>query len=180
MEVYLQKAIQMDNMDSFESLLKWYNLIGRFLNPIKDGHLFVRRDMTISSIQTTYLPEFYADAETKFVNDTLLIRTGINDKQSWRILYTINDRPASACLQDARLITNAATDSHRDQMAADKLFSSTAYDAPFVILSSDLSGNMRKDTLLPNVLTYQFPAVSPNPSGKMQTASSILTPLHPS
>ena len=104
MEVYLQKAIQMDNMDSFESLLKWYNLIGRFLNPIKDGHLFVRRDMTISSIQTTYLPEFYADAETKFVNDTLLIRTGINDKQSWRILYTINDRPASACLQDARLI----------------------------------------------------------------------------
>ena len=33
---------------------------------------------------------------------------------------------------------------------------------------------------MPNVLTYQFPAVSPNPSGKMQTASSILTPLHPS
>lgn len=172
LEVYLQKAIQMDNMDSFESLLKWYNLIGRFLNPIKDGHLFVRRDMTISSIQTTYLPEFYADAETKFVNDTLLIRTGINDKQSWRILYTINDRPASACLQDARLITNAATDSHRDQMAADKLFSSTAYDAPFVILSSDLSGNMRKDTLYAQ--RPDLPVSSRKPQSIRKDANGIL------
>lgn len=74
-------------------------MIGRFLNPIKDGHLFVRRDMAISSIQTTYLPEFYADAETQFVNDTLIIRTGgIDDKQSWRILHTINGRlPPHVC-----------------------------------------------------------------------------------
>lgn len=147
LKVYLQEAIQKEDIDSFESILEWYDMINRFLNPIKDGHLFVRRDMNITNIKVTYLPEYYAEIETKFVNDTLLIRTGIGDKQTWRMLHTINGEPASTHLQNCREMTNAATEAHRDKMAADKLFSSPAYDTQFVIESSDLSGQRYKDTL---------------------------------
>lgn len=147
LEVCLEEAIQMGKVDSMEALLEWYDIINRFLNPIRDGHLFVRRDMNISNIKTTYLPEYYAEVETKFVNDTLLIRRSADGQHSWRMLHTINGQPASACLQNCRKTTNAATEAHRDQMAADKLFSSPAYDPPFVIESSDLSGQVYKDTL---------------------------------
>lgn len=147
LEVYLQEVVQTKDMNSFESLLEWYDMICRFLNPVRDGHLFVRRDMHISGIKTTYLPEYYTDVETKLVNDTLLIRKGIDGKQSWRILYTINDQPAYVRLQDCRMITNAATEAHRDKMVVDKLFSSPIYDTPFVIKSSDSSGQIYKDTL---------------------------------
>lgn len=146
LETYLQEAVEADGMDSFESLLRWYDMIGRFLHPIKDGHLFVRRDMAVSGIQTTYLPEYYAAAEARQVNDTLLIRTGGTDP-AWRILRTINNRPASEQLQYCRTITNAATEAHRDRLAVTKLFASPAYDTPFVIESSDLTGQVRKDTL---------------------------------
>ncbi len=147
LKVYLQEAIQIEKIDSFESLLEWYDTINRFLNPIKDGHLFVRRDMNISNIKTTYLPEYYAEVETRYVNDTLLIRMKIDGKQTWRILHSINGKPASARLQDCRKITNAATEEHQDRLSVDKLFSSSAYDTPFVIESSDLAGQIHKDTL---------------------------------
>lgn len=147
LETYLQEAIQMENIVSFESLLEWYDTVCRFLNPIKDGHLFVRRDMNISSIQTTYLPEYYAEIETRFANDTLLIRTETGGKHTWRMLHTLDNQPASTRLKYCRMITNAATEAHRDKMAIDKLFSSPAYDTPFIIESSDLAGQMYKDTL---------------------------------
>lgn len=147
LENYLQEAIQMGNVDSFNSLLEWYDMICRFLNPIKDGHLFIRRDMNVSNIQTTYLPEYYAEVETEFVNDTVLIRKGIDGKRPWHILHSINDRPVSERLQDCRMITNAATEAHRNEMAVNKLFSSPAYGTPFIIQSKDSSGYMCEDTL---------------------------------
>lgn len=159
LEKYLLKAVQMDSVDSIETILAWYDTICRFLNPIKDGHLFVRNDMAVSAIQTTYLPEYYAKVETKFVNDTVLIRTGVDGKQSWRVLHTINDEPVSSLLQSVRMITNAATEAHRDQMAVVKLFSSPVYNTPFIIQSSDLSGYMHKDTLYAQhaeLLTYRY------------------------
>lgn len=147
LETYLQEAIQMENIAFFESLLEWYDTVCRFLNPIKDGHLFVRRDMNISSIQTTYLPEYYAEVETKSANDTLLIRTEAGSRHTWRMLHTLDNQPASTRLKYCRMITNAATEAHRDKMAIDKLFSSPAYNAPFVIESSNLAGQIYKDTL---------------------------------
>jgi len=147
LETYLQAVVQMKGLDSFESLLQWYDTIGRFLHPVKDGHLFVRRDMNVSGIQAAYLPEYCAEVETKLMNDTLLIRTAAGSKQPWRILRTINNRPVSEQLQYCRAITSAATDAHRDRLAVDKLFASPTYDTPFVIESSDLGGQTRKDTL---------------------------------
>lgn len=147
LKIYLQKAIQIGEIDSFESLLEWYDTINRFLNPIKDGHLFVRRDMNISNIKATYLPEYFADVETRCVNDTLLIRTEIGGKQTWRMLHTINGKPASIRLQSCKEMTNAATEAHRNKIAVDKLFSSSVYDTPFVIESSGLAEQMHKNTL---------------------------------
>lgn len=147
LEDYLQLAIQMGNIDSFDKLLEWYNIIGKFLNPVKDGHLFLRRDMRISNIKATYLPEYFAQIETKVINDTLLIRDPIDSKCSWRILYTINGKPASTYLKYYRMITNAATEAHRDIIAVNKLFSSSTYNTPFIITSGDASGFLFTDTL---------------------------------
>lgn len=147
LEIYLQEAIQMERINTPESLFEWHNMICRFFNPIKDGHLFVHSDMTISGLQSAYLPEYYAAVETKMVNDTLLIRIESDSIQSWRILHTIDNRPAAERMQYGRAITNAATEAHRDKMAADKLFSSPIYDTPFLIRSSDIDGCMHEDTL---------------------------------
>ena len=38
LELYLQQAVQIDLVDSFEELLAWYDLLCRFFNPVKDGH----------------------------------------------------------------------------------------------------------------------------------------------
>lgn len=147
LEVYLQETIQMGPVDSYESLFEWYDLICRFFNPIKDGHLFVRRDMKLSGIQSTYLPEYYAEIEYKLVNDTLLIHTPIDGKPVWRLVHTLNGEKMGERIQYCREITNAATEAHRNRMAADKLFSSPVFNTPFIIESSDLSGHRYQDTL---------------------------------
>lgn len=147
LEIYLYKTIEMEHINNLDSLHAWYNMLCRFLNPIKDGHLFVQNDMMISNIQSTYLPEYYAPAETKFVNDTLLIRPLSAHPQPWRILHTIDSLPASEHLQCCRAVTNAATEAHRNNLAVRKLFSSPVYGTSFLILSSDCTGHMHKDTL---------------------------------
>lgn len=147
LERYMRKAVQMAGINTFESLVEWYDTLCRFMNPVKDGHMFVRRDMNVSGIMSTYLPEFYAEAETKVVNDTLLVRMGTDGKQSWRILNAVNGQQASERLQYCRQITNAATEVHRDKMAAEKMLSSAEYGTPFVIQTVDASGQTHEDTL---------------------------------
>lgn len=147
LEIYLYKTIEMEHINNLDSLHAWYSMLCRFLNPIKDGHLFEQSDMMISNIQSTYLPEYYAPAETKFVNDTLLIRTQSVLPHPWRILHTIDSLPASEHLQYCRAVTNAATEAHRNNLAVRKLFSSPVYGTSFLILSSDCTGHMHKDTL---------------------------------
>lgn len=147
LERYMQKAVQMAGVNTFESLVEWYDTLCRFMNPVKDGHMFVRRDMNVSGIMSTYLPEFYAEAETKVVNDTLLVRMGTDDRQPWRILNAVNGQQASERLQYCRQITNAATEVHRDKMAAEKMLSSAEYSTPFVIQTVDASGQTHEDTL---------------------------------
>lgn len=147
LERYMQKAVQMAGVNTFESLVEWYDTLCRFMNPVKDGHMFVRRDMNVSGIMSTYLPEFYAEAETKVVNDTLLVRMGTDDRQPWRILNAVNGQQASERLQYCRQITNAATEVHRDKMAAEKMLSSAEYGTPFVIQTVDASGQTHEDTL---------------------------------
>lgn len=147
LERYMQKAVQMAGVNTFESLVEWYDTLCRFMNPVKDGHMFVRRDMNVSGIMSTYLPEFYAEAETKVVNDTLLVRMGTDGKQPWRILNAVNGQQASERLQYCRQITNAATEVHRDKMAAEKMLSSAEYGTPFVIQTVDVSGQTHEDTL---------------------------------
>lgn len=147
LELYLQQAVQMDRVDSFEELLAWYDCLCRFFNPVKDGHLFVRRDMRLSTLQTTYLPEYHAPVETRVVNDTLLVRTQADEAESWRMLLSLDGRPPLERLQACRAATNAATPAHRDRLAVDKLFASPEYGTPFIIESCDLSGNVRRDTL---------------------------------
>ncbi len=147
LERYMQKAVQMAGVNTFESLVEWYDTLCRFMNPVKDGHMFVRRDMNVSGIMSTYLPEFYAEAETKVVNDTLLVRMGTDDRQPWRILNVVNGQQASERLQYCRQITNAATEVHRDKMAAEKMLSSAEYGTPFVIQTVDASGQTHEDTL---------------------------------
>lgn len=147
LERYLQKAVQMAGVNSFESLVEWYDTLCRFMNPVKDGHMFVRRDMNVSGIMSTYLPEFYAEAETKAVNDTLLVRMGTDDRQPWRILNAVNGQQASERLQYCRQITNAATEAHRDKMAVEKMLSSAEYGTPFVIQTVNASGQAYEDTL---------------------------------
>lgn len=147
LERYMQKAVQMAGVNTFESLVEWYDTLCRFMNPVKDGHMFVRRDMNVSGIMSTYLPEFYAEAETKVVNDTLLVRMGTDGKQPWRILNAVNGQQASERLQYCRQITNAATEVHRDKMAAEKMLSSAEYGTPFVIQTVDASGQTHEDTL---------------------------------
>lgn len=147
LERYMQKAVQMAGINTFESLVEWYDTLCRFMNPVKDGHMFVRRDMNVSGIMSTYLPEFYAEAETKVVNDTLLVRMGTDGKQPWRILNAVNGQQASERLQYCRQITNAATEVHRDKMAAEKMLSSAEYGTPFVIQTVDVSGQIHEDTL---------------------------------
>lgn len=147
LERYMQKAVQMVGVNTFESLVEWYDTLCRFMNPVKDGHMFVRRDMNVSGIMSTYLPEFYAEAETKAVNDTLLVRMWTDRKQPWRILNAVNGQQASERLQYCRQITNAATEVHRDKMAAEKMLSSAEYGTPFVIQTVDASGQTHEDTL---------------------------------
>ncbi|WP_295434710.1 S41 family peptidase [uncultured Prevotella sp.] len=147
LERYMQKAVQMAGVNTFESLVEWYDTLCRFMNPVKDGHMFVRRDMNVSGIMSTYLPEFYAEAETKVVNDTLLVRMGTDGKQPWRILNAVNGQQASERLRYCRQITNAATEVHRDKMAAEKMLSSAEYGTPFVIQTVDASGQTHEDTL---------------------------------
>lgn len=147
LERYMQKAVQMAGVNTFESLVEWYDTLCRFMNPVKDGHMFVRRDMNVSGIMSTYLPEFYAEAETKVVNDTLLVRMGTDGRQPWRILNAVNGQQASERLQYCRQITNAATEVHRDKMAAEKMLSSAEYGTPFVIQTVDASGQTHEDTL---------------------------------
>lgn len=147
LERYMQKAVQMAGVNTFESLVEWYDTLCRFMNPVKDGHMFVRRDMNVSGIMSTYLPEFYAEAETKVVNDTLLVRMGTDGKQLWRILNAVNGQQASERLRYCRQITNAATEVHRDKMAAEKMLSSAEYGMPFVIQTVDASGQTHEDTL---------------------------------
>ncbi|WP_418551472.1 S41 family peptidase [Prevotella sp.] len=147
LERYMRKAVQMAGINTFESLVEWYDTLCRFMNPVKDGHMFVRRDMNVSGIMSTYLPEFYAEAETKVVNDTLLVRMGTDGKQLWRILNAVNGQQASERLQYCRQITNAATEVHRDKMAAEKMLSSAEYGTPFVIQTVDASGQTHEDTL---------------------------------
>lgn len=147
LERYMQKAVQMAGVNTFESLVEWYDTLCRFMNPVKDGHMFVRRDMNVSGIMSTYLPEFYAEAETKVVNDTLLVRMGTDSEQPWRILNAVNGQQASERLRYCRQITNAATEVHRDKMAAEKMLSSAEYGTPFVIQTVDASGQTHEDTL---------------------------------
>lgn len=147
LERYMQKVVQMAGVNTFESLVEWYDTLCRFMNPVKDGHMFVRRDMNVSGIMSTYLPEFYAEAETKVVNDTLLVRMGTDSEQPWRILNAVNGQQASERLQYCRQITNAATEVHRDKMAAEKMLSSAEYGTPFVIQTVDASGQTHEDTL---------------------------------
>lgn len=147
LERYMQKAVQMAGVNTFESLVEWYDTLCRFMNPVKDGHMFVRRDMNVSGIMSTYLPEFYAEAETKVVNDTLLVRMGTDDRQPWRKLNAVNGQQASERLRYCRQITNAATEVHRDKMAAEKMLSSAEYGTPFVIQTVDASGQTHEDTL---------------------------------
>lgn len=147
LERYMQKAVQMAGVNTFESLVEWYDTLCRFMNPVKDGHMFVRRDMNVSGLMSTYLPEFYAEAETKVVNDTLLVRMGTDGRQPWRILNAVNGQQASERLQYCRQITNAATEVHRDKMAAEKMLSSAEYGTPFVIQTVDASGQIHEDTL---------------------------------
>lgn len=147
LERYMRKSVQMAGVNTFESLVEWYDTLCRFMNPVKDGHMFVRRDMNVSGIMSTYLPEFYAEAETKVVNDTLLVRMGTDGKQPWRILNAVNGQQASERLRYCRQITNAATEVHRDKMAAEKMLSSAEYGTPFVIQTVDASGQTHEDTL---------------------------------
>lgn len=147
LERYMQKAVQMAGINTFESLVEWYDTLCRFMNLVKDGHMFVRRDMNVSGIMSTYLPEFYAEAETKVVNDTLLVRMGTDGRQPWRILNAVNGQQASERLRYCRQITNAATEVHRDKMAAEKMLSSAEYGTPFVIQTVDVSGQIHEDTL---------------------------------
>lgn len=147
LERYMQKAVQMAGINTFESLVEWYDTLCRFMNPVKDGHMFVRRDMNVSGIMSTYLPEFYTEAETKAVNDTLLVRMGTDGRQPWRKLNAVNGQQASERLQYCRQITNAATEVHRDKMAAEKMLSSAEYGTPFVIQTVDASGQTHEDTL---------------------------------
>lgn len=137
----------MAGINTFESLVEWYDTLCRFMNPVKDGHMFVRRDMNVSGIMSTYLPEFYAEAETKVVNDTLLVRMGTDGRQPWRKLNAVNGQQASERLRYCRQITNAATEVHRDKMAAEKMLSSAEYGTPFVIQTVDASGQTHEDTL---------------------------------
>lgn len=147
LERYMRKAVQMAGVNTFESLVEWYDTLCRFMNPVKDGHMFVRRDMNVSGIMSTYLPEFYAEAETKVVNDTLLVRMGTDGRQPWRILNAVNGQQTSERLRYCRQITNAATEVHRDKMAAEKMLSSAEYGTPFVIQTVDASGQTHEDTL---------------------------------
>lgn len=147
LERYMQKAVQMAGVNTFESLVEWYDTLCRFMNPVKDGHMFVRRDMNVSGIMSTYLPEFYAEAETKVVNDTLLVRMGTDGRLPWRKLNAVNGQQASERLRYCRQITNAATEVHRDKMAAEKMLSSAEYGTPFVIQTVDASGQTHEDTL---------------------------------
>lgn len=147
LEKYFRKTVQMGNVDSYESLFKWYDLVCRFLNPVKDGHLFIHRDMELSSIQSTYLPEYYADIEYKFVNDTLLINKPVDSKQVWHLVHTLNGKKIGEQMQYCREITNAATEAHRNRMAIYKLFYSPIFNMPFIIESSDFSGKIYHDTL---------------------------------
>ena len=164
-EELMQEAVQMKTVNSFESVLEWYNCICRFFNPIKDGHLFVRNNMVISGMQSTYLPEFYAAVETKLVNDTLLIRKRNDVDEPWRVCNSINSQPASAHMHNCRMITNAATDAHRDQIAAGKLFCASEYNTPFIVESSGLSGDTRLDTL--------YARLPEEPSFSQQTKPSV-------
>lgn len=147
LESYLGEVLRMERVDSFEALLGWHDLLCRFFNPVKDGHLFVRRDMALSGSKSTYLPEFYAAAEARLVNDTLLVRMGADSVLPWRMLRTIDGRPAMERMERCRAVTCAATDAHRDRMAARELFSTAYGDTPFVLQSCTSSGQMQVDTL---------------------------------
>lgn len=158
LEVFLTETRQSGAIDSYEALFAWYDRIGRFLNPVRDGHLIVRRDMEVSGIQSTYLPEYFADAASRFVNDTLLIRIPVDGQPAWRLVHTIDGQPVGKRMQACRATTNAATDAHRDRMAADKLFYATSYDTPFIVESRDPAGDMHRDTLrarLPEAAVYE-------------------------
>lgn len=147
LEKFMGEVVQMEDIGTAAELAGWYNMLCRFLNPVQDGHLFLRRDMEVSPVYTTYLPEYSADAECRIVNDTLLIRTGSDGRGQWRILHAINGSQVSELMQNFRGLTNAATEAHRDRMVAYKFLSASEYGTRFIVRSSDLYGTMYEDTL---------------------------------
>lgn len=147
LEPFLQEALSMERVERFETILEWRELLCRLFHPVKDGHLFVRRDMALSGLQSTYLPEFYAAAEARLVNDTLLVRLETDSAQPWRMLHTIDGRPAMERMERCRAVTCAATDGHRDRLAERELFAAPVYGTQFLLGSSDPAGVVRLDTL---------------------------------
>jgi hypothetical protein len=103
--------------------------------------------MALSGLQSTYLPEFYAAAEARLVNDTLLVRLETDSAQPWRMLHTIDGRPAMERMERCRAVTCAATDGHRDRLAERELFAAPVYGTQFLLGSSDPAGVVRLDTL---------------------------------
>ena len=146
LEAFLQEAVRADRIASADAVFEWYRTVCRFFNPIKDGHLTVSTDMAVSGMKSAYLPEYYAPVSVLPVNDTILIRDPA-PPHSWRILRTIDGVPATERLREYARVSNAATDRHRNRIAASRLFASPTYGTPFVIISQEHSGAVRCDTL---------------------------------
>lgn len=156
LEAFLQEAVWIDRIASPDAVFEWHRTVCRFFNPIKDGHLTVSTNMAVSGMKSAYLPEYYAPIRVLPVNDTILIRDS-SSPHAWRILLSINNIPASDRLREYAGLCNAATEAHRNLLAAGKFFSSPAFGATSVIVSQDRSGDTRCDTLyatLPEPLLF--------------------------
>lgn len=143
---FLQEAVRIDRIASLDAVFEWHRTVCRFFNPIKDGHLTVSTDMAVSGMKSAYLPEYYVPVSVLPVNDTILVRDS-SSPHAWRILQTIDGVPATERLREYADVSNAATDEHRNRIAASRLFVSPTFGTSFVIVSQERSGSVRCDTL---------------------------------
>lgn len=148
LERFLEEAIEIDAISTPDGLYAWYRSICRFMNPVHDGHLIIHTDMSLSQAKRAYLPEYHAPVSVRVFGDTVLIRNPLaTHDSSWRILTSVDDVAASDLLQRYIPETNAATDAHRTELAANRIFASTIYGTPFLCVSRDAEGTTRCDTL---------------------------------
>lgn len=142
---YLLSASEFNENDK-HSLYKWIMLIREFMNPVKDGHLIVQNGFKVTDVIGGYIPEYYSDCSTLYVNDTLLASCPQIGEGKIVILDSIGHKASKDYFVAAARRVNASTEKRNDWTASYGLITSDTA-ASTIISWHDSAGNLKMDSI---------------------------------